>query len=628
MFRFSQIVCFGLIAWPLVLAAEQRDILPPVEVVDSRLPTEYLVPSTINRRLDRPEIDRKVPANTIELLQSMPSVDARRGGGEGGPTFVSIRGGDPNFTLFLMDGIKLNDPTNSRGGGIDLYMIPQQMIDTIEVSTRPAGAILGSDGLSGTVNISTRPVTGIQLRGDLTSQDSKSGAVSFGGELSEYLMASLMVGHGDKTSGVEGDSLRQSYILGRASGEPTANSSLDVVFFKVDGDASSFPEDSGGDRLAVIRAPEERGFRREVLGVNGVWDLAEHLEVKATASWSNHKEKTDNPGIAAGVWDAVPAISGTRTYTRFDGQVFLVAQPVDKFSITAGLAYEHEKGASEDSIDFGGFLVPADFRLERSSWSAFTELAYQATPQFTLQSGLRRDMPDSASDESSISFGVSYLIPQVDLMLTANYGEGYKLPSMFALGHPLVGNPDLLPEYSKASEIGLRKQWPESGLELGLSMFHNTYRSLIDFDPALFTNVNRGRVEVDGVDVHVGWQLHSDVAASAHLTYSDADIVGSDEELRRRPTWKGGGVLTWSPVNRFVWTASADYTGKFYDSSIPTGVVELPSFWQVNTAVNWYYTDETRLSLGIKNLLDDDYEESVGFSNGGTTVIFGVTVAI
>ena len=86
--------------------------------------------------------------------------------------------------------------------------------------------------------------------------------------------------------------------------------------------------------------------------------------------------------------------------------------------------------------------------------------------------------------------------------------------------------------------------------------------------------------------------------------------------------------MTWSPVNRFVWTASADYTGKFYDSSIPTGVVELPSFWQVNTAVNWYYTDETRLSLGIKNLLDDDYEESVGFSNGGTTVIFGVTVAI
>lgn len=608
--------------------AQSREVLPQVEVVDSRLPSVFQVPSPIDRRLDRTEIDREVPANTIELLQSFPSVDAQRAGGEGGLTFVSIRGGEPNFTLFLLDGIKLNDPTNSRGGGVNLNWIPQQIVDSIEVSARPASAVQGSDGLSGIVNISTRPFSGIELNGDLNSQDSKSGAFSFGGDVSDNLIASLTIGHEDKSSGAQRDSLQQSYLLGRAVAEPTDDVLLDLIFFRVDGDASSFPEDSGGDRLAVIRAPEKRDFRLEVIGLNGEWDLVDHLMLKGSTSWSSHREKTDNPGIAAGVFDAVPAVSGTRNFDRLDGQLYLLAEPADDFSVTAGLAYDREKGSSDDVIDFGGFPVPADFDLKRSSWSLFTEIAYRPSPQITMQSGLRHDMPDSESDQSSFSFGAGYLIPQADMTLSANYGEGYKLPSLFALGHPLVGNPDLGPEFSKAIDLGVRKRWQSSGVVVGLSVFRNEYRDLIDFDPALFTNVNRGRVKVQGADAQIDWQAHREVITNAYLTYSDSDIVGENSDLRRRPDWKGGVKVSWSPDTRFTWVTSVDYTGSFFDSSIATGVVEMPSFWRVNTALSWQYTDDIRVGLGIKNLFDDDYEESVGFSNGGITVNLAVSVGI
>jgi len=291
--------------------------------------------------------------------------------------------------------------------------------------------------------------------------------------------------------------------------------------------------------------------------------------------------------------------------------------------VTAGLSYDREKGKSDDLIDFGGFTVPADFSLERSSWSVFTELAYQFTPRLKVQSGLRHDMPDSESDESSVSFSLGYLIPQANMAFSAYYGQGYKLPSMFALGHSLVGNPDLSPEYSEAIDLGVRKRWPDARVEVGLSLFQNKYRDLIDFDPVLFTNVNRGRVEVQGFDAQLDWQAYRDVTANLHLTYSDADEV-----LRRRPEWKGGAEVRWALVPRLSWVTSADYTGTFFDSSIPTGVVKMPSFWRVNTALNWQYTNSTRVSLGIKNLLDDDYEESVGFSNGGITAILSATVEI
>ena len=47
-----------------------------------------------------------------------PAVRAFSTGGVGGGSFLSIRGGEPNFTMVLIDGIRLNNPTNSRGGAL------------------------------------------------------------------------------------------------------------------------------------------------------------------------------------------------------------------------------------------------------------------------------------------------------------------------------------------------------------------------------------------------------------------------------------------------------------------------------------------------------------------------------
>lgn len=621
-------IILAAVVLPASLPAVQTETLPPITIVNSRLAPEYRLPDAIDRKLRRSEIESQVPVSTIDLVQSVPGVDALSAGGRGGLTFVSIRGGDPNYTLFLLDGVKINDPTNSRGGGVDLYTIPTALIDSIEVSARPASAVQGSDGLSGTVSIATMAPRGMRFSGELDDQGSSSGMISVGGDLSDRLSGSLSAGREDETNGVENDSLRNTYLLARATAEPSANASLGMLHFLVDGEARSFPEDSGGDRLALIRAPEIRDYRREVSAANAQLWLGDGSMLKGASSWSTLEEKTDNPGIAPGTLPGVPALSGKRTYRRFDGQLYLVSQPHHQVSTTAGIAYEREKGTTDDLIDFGGFVVPADFSLKRDSWSVFAEIAYAPMPNLNLQSGLRHDMPDSASDETSLSFGAAYAIPQFDTTVSFSYGQGYKLPSLFALGHSLVGNPDLSPEYSEAIEVGVRKRWPHAGVELGVSLFHNEYTDLIDFDPLLFTNVNRGEVRAQGADAELAWRLHDDIDANVSVTYSDADIIGEPGVLRRRPRWKGGASLRWGLSERFTWWTSADHTGSFYDSSIPTGQVKLPSFWRLNTALTWRYTDTARISLGVKNLLDDDYEESVGFSNGGITVSLGASVTI
>ncbi|MFT5677273.1 MAG: vitamin B12 transporter, partial [Paraglaciecola sp.] len=73
--------------------------------------------------LSRQQIDQIKPTSTLQLLRHLPNVQISQNGDAGGHSFVSIRGGESNFTLVLIDGVVVNDPTNSRGGGFDFSLI-------------------------------------------------------------------------------------------------------------------------------------------------------------------------------------------------------------------------------------------------------------------------------------------------------------------------------------------------------------------------------------------------------------------------------------------------------------------------------------------------------------------------
>ncbi len=62
------------------------------------------------------EIQALSARSLSDLLRTVPGVQVEELGGPGGLAAVSIRGGESNFTLVLLDGVAINDPTNTRGG--------------------------------------------------------------------------------------------------------------------------------------------------------------------------------------------------------------------------------------------------------------------------------------------------------------------------------------------------------------------------------------------------------------------------------------------------------------------------------------------------------------------------------
>ena len=70
-------------------------------------------------------------------------------GGRGGTGSLYLRGADPNYTLVLVDGVRVNDPTNARGGSFDFSALDVADIERVEMARGPYSAVYGGDALAG-----------------------------------------------------------------------------------------------------------------------------------------------------------------------------------------------------------------------------------------------------------------------------------------------------------------------------------------------------------------------------------------------------------------------------------------------------------------------------------------------
>jgi outer membrane receptor protein involved in Fe transport len=95
------------------------------------------------------------PATLAELLSRVAGVHVDQVGGRGGTGSLYMRGADPNYTLVLVDGVRVNDPTNARGGSFDFSGLDVADVDAWR-SRAGRTAVYGGDALAGVINIVTR----------------------------------------------------------------------------------------------------------------------------------------------------------------------------------------------------------------------------------------------------------------------------------------------------------------------------------------------------------------------------------------------------------------------------------------------------------------------------------------
>ena len=231
---------------------------------------------------------------------------------------------------------------------------------------------------------------------------------------------------------------------------------------------------------------------------------------------------------------------------------------------------------------------------------------------WSFNAAARADDIEGIGTHFTARAGMRHALPVTGLSLRVSAGTGFKAPSFYALGNPLVGNPALRPERSASGEAGLAWQ-RGAGPTASLTFFQSRYRDLIDFDPGPPPRlVNRSEVTSRGVSAALTLPVNDSsgvdcaVAVRQHQRRNGAQLLN-------RPRWHATAGLSWVATDRLSLELQDSYVGRRDDYSVPTGVISLPAGNVLSVEGLLALTASTRLRLVIDNTLDRAFEDAVGF---------------
>ncbi|HEX6376129.1 MAG TPA: TonB-dependent receptor [Allosphingosinicella sp.] len=561
------------------------------------------------------EIERLQPASLLETLDDVAGVRTFSTGGAGGRSFLSIRGGEPNFTLVLLDGVKLNDPTNSRGGGFDFFAIDPSLVERIEVARDAVSAVHGSDALSGVVNLRLRAPGPGTRRLTARAQAGSEGDAGLGAALnSGWAEGGLLAA----ASWYDSGGLSAGSSLERRQGLVQLRQRIGGVEARLLGlhghaDRSAFPEDSGGPRLAVLRERERGRAELNAAGL-GLRRPGKGVRPGLSLSWSQQKDRSATPAIAPGALQGTPALAADSRFARVEA-IADIGLGDGPLVATLGAAWLRESGRSDGMIDFG-FPLPVRFDLVRTTSSAFAEASLKPGGGFALNLAARYDDVADGGRSWTGRAAAAWQPAPGGPTLFARAGEGYKLPSFYALAHPLIGNPGLRPERSRNVEAGVEMAGAR-GDGIRFAVFSNYFRDLIDFDPAAFTTVNRDRVRASGAELEGRWTPAPALSLAGALSWLDLD---SPTPLRGRPRWQGSLRAAWQASTSLELNGAVRFNSDYFDSSIPTGLIRADGHGEADLGLRWQISPRFTLAAALRNLTGERYEDAVGFPAPGRLV--------
>jgi len=543
---------------------------------------------------------------------------------------VGIRGFDERFSnkmLVMIDGRSLYSPIF---GGIywDSIDLVIEDIDRIEVIRGPGGSLWGTNAVNGTVNIITRPSQTTQ--GALLSTMSASDTpviltARYGGQVGKigaYRIFSKYTdsfGNEDATGHRAGDAWHQLYGGFRADLKLRQR---DALMLEADIHSGSFGEPVV-ENLVVAPFSATVGGINSVLGgmMLGRWthSYANGQETQAQVYYSKeNREATERPDHLATV--DVDAQHHFRVGTLQD----IVAGAGYRYSwvFASATPYLQIIPASQDYPLFGAFLQDEIALIPKKlSLTVGGKLEHNRFTGFDFQPSARVNWRPAA--HHSLWAAVSKAVKTPNLLntsmhriLSVSTGEdGIDVGT-------LVGNPKYQDENLLAYEAGYRLQWKRASIDA--TGFVNNYNDVetnesiapvkrngyTDY-PAQWANNLFGKSF--GAEVAATWTVISRWKLTASYSWLKLEMRANSHS---NDMGTGVGFNAGTPTNHFGVRSSYSLlrnlqfnTLAAYTGPLPSGLggntpPALPSYYRVDSNLQWHVGEYVRLDFGGQNLLE------------------------
>lgn len=540
------------------------------------------------------------------VLQQIPGISINQNGGRGSFNGLFLRGADPNFTQVRIDGVPINNATNTRGGAFDISSINTQIIERIEIISDASSAVYGSQALAGIINIVTRS----------SSLESAIEFDSHGGEVASAFIAgdnvALSLVRERPGSAVVGSRYASDELGIKANWRWSNQHRLQIVGRVQDYTAEAFPDDSGGSLFATSGKLERRDGDINHLATHYAFQTNNGAILEVNASYFKQIEVRNTPEIEAGLRDSfgLPAIAGNSNYQRKSVEARYTQNLNDSLIWRSGLAWEQETGKQSGQLDFGFFQLPTDFNLQRTSSSLTQSIEFQPNNATKIMITGRFDDNNSGT-QFTPRLSASYTFDDKRQIVFTTLGQGFKQASIYALSDPLVGNQLLQNESADSLQVGHR--FTGINWQATHTAYHYEFKNLIDFEPGPPPMlVNRDSVKVSGIESTIAYKSSDKWSVDLFQTYNSARVAGSQERLRQRPRYRAGIQLNVTLNDKFdVWTKHL-YVSDRLDSSIPTSDVVLDGYSVIDAGLRWHLSSQWQLNAQWKNVFSKSYSNTVG----------------
>ena len=139
--------------------------LDQVVITATKSPKKLSETGKIVTVVTRQDIDHSVGKDLAQVLNEQTGIIVNGANSNPGKDkSIFFRGASDKYTLILLDGIPLNDPSQL-GGQYDIRLIPLNTIDRIEILKGSQSVLYGSNAVAGVINIITRKAESEQTTG-------------------------------------------------------------------------------------------------------------------------------------------------------------------------------------------------------------------------------------------------------------------------------------------------------------------------------------------------------------------------------------------------------------------------------------------------------------------------------
>ena len=529
-------------------------------------------------------------------LAGVTGAPAFASGASGGTTSLFLRGANSNQTLFLVDGLRLNDPNTDYA--VFLGGACVSACDSLEIAHGPQSTLYGGEAVGGVVSLRSQRGAGApggRVLVEAGSFGTVQGALAAQGQRgADAWNFSMQGGHTDNLRANNAfDSVNTTFRFDHTINERIAVGATVRWFHGVYGDP--------GDRYT--NDPDNETREENLLATGfAEWKLAAPWSGRVVLGGQERRFVAESPH--AGRATAFTVVKNRRavldTQTTFAGW--------ERHRLTGGLVAE---GNHTRNSGFG------EINRRQNLAAYFVQDEFSPRDDLFLTLGGRDDDFDTFGRALTGRATAAWLLAARSVKIRATYGTAFRSPSfldLFGKSTFYAGNPNLSPERARAWDAGVDWYLAAPRGTLSLTWFRSDFTDLIASTANFRSVENIQRARTQGLECSARFALGAATSLRGSYTYLEADNLSAKIRLLRRPRHQAS-VDLWSDVGRglsaglgLVATAQReDINAKTFRT------LDGEDFTVARLYVAYVLSSRLAIKARCENLLGENYEEVNGY---------------